>query len=275
MALLIWFQTFSKPLLKNAYNMIDSCKLLEYSKVTIVTYIEVNMMAEKNEIKERITMIAKKPKMTVYALVAVLFIAAAVTGCTFTGAKLGESEIVPLSEEEIEQYSKTFEPIIPDEQGNLSVNPLSHFLTSFYNKPEDINIAEFLRYFPSKEHVTEEAEFEALKAAENWPFAPDMTMDRMPVPIHKFTAETINETLKKYMGITLDALNGVGLEELIYLKEYDAYYNFTSDFAAGTFSCTRGERQGDIIRLYGKGITLTLKNQGDGFLFVSHQRVEG
>ncbi|NCB50284.1 MAG: hypothetical protein EOM54_00185 [Clostridia bacterium] len=61
----------------------------------------------------------------------------------------------------------------------------------------------------------------------------------------------------------------------LYLKEYDAYYNFTSDAGFGSFTCTRGERQGDIVFLYGQTAALTLVMQDDGFLFLSHQQVEG
>ena len=68
----------------------------------------------------------------------------------------------------------------------------------------------------------------------------------MPVPTHKITAKSVNEFLLKYTGITLDDLSGVGAEDVIYLAEYDSYYNFTSDFAAGTFNCTHGEREGDV-----------------------------
>lgn len=46
------------------------------------------MTGSKKSIKERIILIAKKPKMAFYTLVAVLLIAAAAVYCTFTGAKV-------------------------------------------------------------------------------------------------------------------------------------------------------------------------------------------
>ncbi len=45
------------------------------------------MTGSKKSIKERIVLIAKKPKMAIYTLVAVILIAAIAVGCTFTGAK--------------------------------------------------------------------------------------------------------------------------------------------------------------------------------------------
>jgi len=50
-------------------------------------YCATTMTDDKNEIKERITLIAKKPKMLVPAFVVVLLVAFIAVGCTFTGAK--------------------------------------------------------------------------------------------------------------------------------------------------------------------------------------------
>jgi beta-lactamase regulating signal transducer with metallopeptidase domain len=230
----------------------------------------------KKGIKERITLIAKKPKLLIPAVIAVVLVALIAVGCTFTGAKSENAEIIPLTADELEVYNKAFEPLLYSEKGDpISVNPISQFLTSYYSRPEDINLAELLRYFPSDGDVTDKNEFEALKGSENWPFGADVTLDGMPVPIHKFTAETVNKALKKYMGITRDELSGAGMDELVYLKDYDAYYNFTSDAGFGSFVCASGEKQGDIVRLYGEAATLTLKTQGDGFLIVSHQLTDG
>jgi len=184
-----------------------------------------------------------------------------------------EAEVTPLTAEELTQFNKAFEPLLYDGQGSpISVNPLSQFFTSYYDRPEDINLAELLRYFPSDADVTDITEFEALKAEKNWTFGAGVTLDGMPVPIHKFSADTVNKALREYAGITLDDLSGMGFNELIYLEAYGAFYNFTSDAGAGVFVCISGEKQGDIVRLYGESATLTLKVQDEDFLIVSHQR---
>jgi hypothetical protein len=223
---------------------------------------------------EQITRILKKLKTSAYTLVAVLLIAAVAAGCTLTGAK-NAAEIVPLTADEVAQYNKTFEQILYDAKGNPGLNPLCPFLTSYYDKPEDMNLLEFLRYFPSEKDVTDQTEFEALKAHDNWSFGPKATLDTMPVPIHRIPAVSVNDAMKKYAGITLKDLSGVGTKGVKYLKQYDAYYTFTSDFGPGFFSCTRGEKQGDIVRLYGETATLTLKIKGGGFLFVSRREPDG
>ena len=46
---------------------------------------------------------------------------------------------------------------------------------------------------------------------------------------------------------------------------------FYHDFAAGTFHCTHGEIQGDIV-LFGEAVVLA-KKQDDDYL-TSHQRIE-
>ncbi|MBO5228743.1 MAG: leucine-rich repeat protein, partial [Lachnospiraceae bacterium] len=47
------------------------------------------MTGSKKSIKERIVLIAKKPKMAIYTLIAVVMVVAAAVGCTFTGADKG------------------------------------------------------------------------------------------------------------------------------------------------------------------------------------------
>ncbi len=49
----------------------------------------------KKGIRERVTLIARKPKVLVSALVAVVLVAAVVVSCTFTGAKAESAEIIP------------------------------------------------------------------------------------------------------------------------------------------------------------------------------------
>lgn len=77
------------------------------------------MTGSKRSIKERIALIAKEPKLLTSAVISVVLVAFAAACCTFTGAKtVYNVEIVPLTAEEEEQYNKTFEPLLYDEQGN-------------------------------------------------------------------------------------------------------------------------------------------------------------
>lgn len=153
-----------------------------------------------------------------------------------------------------------------------SASPISCFFTSYYESPKDLDLYEFLYYFPDNELVEDYSkEYAALKKHKLWPFEEDVEV--IPTPIHRYTSAAINDVLMDYAGITLDDLSGVGSEKLIYLLEYDSYYNFSSDFGPGVFYCEYGIIDGDIIRLYEKysGDVLTLKFGGsEGYMVLSH-----
>ena len=183
----------------------------------------------------------------------------------------------PLSAEELSWFNETFQPFVYDERGEpIGVNPWSCFFTSYYDDVRNLNFEEFMRYFPQSRSFTSDAEFEALKSLEVWPFDWVETREDMPVPISKYPASLVNMALKEYAGITTADLDTSGVA---YLPEYDAYYNYTSDFGPGMFTCTRGEVIGDIVRLYEELETgtdmLTLRKVGNNYQIVAHQCIEG
>lgn len=158
----------------------------------------------------------------------------------------------PLTEEEIAWFNERFTPIFMDKQGNsIGLNPLTCFIMSYYDSIENMDFTGFLAYFPNGTDLTDETEFEALKQVDGWKFGADVTLETMPVPIHKYTTDAINTILKGYAGITVNDLKTIdSLTGVLYLPEYDSYYNFTSDAGFGIFRCTFGEKDGDIVKLY-------------------------
>ena len=80
----------------------------------------------------------------------------------------------------------------------------------------------------------------------------------------------------QYAGITLDDLHTDWRSDprTPYLSEYDAFYNFTSDFGPGTFYPAYGYRNGEEITLLEAGYfgdMLILAERPDGgFWFVEH-----
>lgn len=182
---------------------------------------------------------------------------------------------VPLTQEEINWFNDWFEPIVQDKQGNdIGVNPRCCFLTSYYDDVTELNFEEFMRYFPGDGIRTSEAEFEALREVDGWPFSWVESLEKMPVPVHKYPKRLVDLLLGEYAGISTADLDTSGVA---YLPEYDAYYNYTSDFGPGMFVCTHGERDGDIIRLYSVNGTdlLTLRQVDDKtYQIVSHQLLE-
>ena len=183
-----------------------------------------------------------------------------------------------LSAEEIEAFNELFQPILYDKRGDpIGVNPWSCFFTSHYDDVRKLDFEEFMRYFPCDGSSTSDAEFEALKTVEGWPFDWVETREDMPVPISKYPASLVNAVLQECAGITVADLD---TSDVAYLPEYDAYYNYTSDFGPGMFTCTRGERKGNMVYLYGESepatYLLILQEQEDGaYWVVSHQPLEG
>ena len=184
--------------------------------------------------------------------------------------------VTALTEDQIALVNEAFEPRVYDKQGNvIGVNPWSCFFTSYYDDVRQMDFEEFLRYFPGDGSEAGDAEFEALKSVDVWPFRQVETRGKMPVPIHKYSSRLINLVLDEYAGITLHDLD---TSKVAYLAEYDAYYNYTSDFGPGMFVCTRGEVDGDVVRLYGEyddwSKVLTLRKEGSQYRVVSHQKIE-
>jgi len=187
------------------------------------------------------------------------------------------ASVTVLTEEEIALVNEVFAPLIYDKQGNvIGVNPWSCFFTSYYDDVRQLDFGAFLRYFPGDSSEAGDAEFEVLKSVDVWPFKQVETREKMPVPIHKYPSRLINLVLDEYAGITLDDLD---TSKVAYLPEYDAYYNYTSDFGPGMFVCTRGEVEGNVVRLYAEysksTVLLTLRKEGDQYRIVSHQKIEG
>ncbi len=79
-------------------------------KRTALLITATTMTESKSSIKERITLIAKKPKMAIYTLIAVVLIAAVAVGCTFTGAKEGQENFSPDTVRMAQMLSSAFHP---------------------------------------------------------------------------------------------------------------------------------------------------------------------
>ena len=181
-----------------------------------------------------------------------------------------------LTQEEIDSVNDTFSPILFDKQGNpIGTNIWSCFFTSYYADVRDMNFAEFLAYFPGDGSEVDDAEFAVLKEQKDFLFYGEVSsLADMPVPVHRYPVRIINLMLKEYAGITVDDLD---TSDVNYLSEYDAFYNYTSDAGHGMFTCTRGEIDGDIVRLYeefdyGTDV-LILKKVENGYHIVSHQQL--
>ena len=178
-----------------------------------------------------------------------------------------------LTEEELASLNELLAPVVYDKQGGIiGASPWSCFFTSYYRDVRALDFEKFMRYFPGDGSKASAEEFELLKGTEGWPFSQEDTLDTIPVPIHKYPARLVDAILLEYAGITTAEVDTSGVA---YLEEYDAYYNYTSDFGAASFHCTSGERVGDLLYLYSEteqGTTrLTLREAGNSYHIVALQ----
>lgn len=94
------------------------------------------MKTGKRRLRERIMLIAKKPKQAVYTLIAVIVMIAMVVGCTFTGAQQG-SEMEKLSDEELIQ-------LLHEEADSERI---AQILTGFVEKTQRYNGEGYIRAY--------------------------------------------------------------------------------------------------------------------------------
>lgn len=166
-------------------------------------------------------------------------------------AGCGQEEAVPLTQQEIARANAAFaysEAVVEENHTTVYPSEVSCFFTSFYEELSQIDLAEFLRYCPVGSDLKDSdvEEFRAVMEArgrdtERFPLPSDFVL-----PVHRFRKADVSALLKKYADITVDSMTNT--DGILYLEAYDAYYNFTSDFAPGYFECVEGEREGNIIR---------------------------
>lgn len=155
----------------------------------------------------------------------------------------------PLTSGEIEVINQLFQPMFQSTE--VEVNPLTCFFTSSYQEIDALDLEAFLRYFPYGEVPEDLPEYDGLRALAHWPFSNVEALEDMMVPIHRYPSSALEEVLGIYGGIRLKDLQGLKAEGVFYLQETDAFYNYTSDFAPGVFTCKQGHIEGGVITLYG------------------------
>jgi len=156
-----------------------------------------------------------------------------------------------LSEEHISEANQWFSSITVN--GNqISPSRISCFFTSYYADPSEIDMVEFLRYCPVGVMLTnaDSEEFLAWMEAAQWPGHEGnfQKPSEFYVPVRRLANADVSAILMQYAGISTADLKNYG--SAVYLDKYDAFYNYTSDFAPGRFECTGGETDGRIVRFW-------------------------
>ena len=158
-----------------------------------------------------------------------------------------------LLEEELAQFNE----IYAAQATSADFLPVNGFFTSHYDDATELNFVEFLYYYPADGILdrADAAEFDALSKLPNFPWRVEdfvaleaLTVNDLPTPTRRILRSSVDETLQEYAGITTADLKNT--EGVLYLPEYDAYYNFTSDFGPGVFTCVGGKEDGNTVRLW-------------------------
>ena len=203
------------------------------------------MTAGKKELKDRITRIAENRRTVGIALLAVVAAAGVVCAATFTGAvKTAGPE--PLTPEEVARYNLYFNIAYPwaDIQGNVCQFKPVQFLTSTYDRPEDVDMYQLFYNGAVMEQEATPAERQAVVDTGYSGYDPE-------VDLLKITTEQVDYVLTAWLGLTLAETDARSMGSFTYLADYDAYYHFHGDTnAPGYVQFYAGEQEGDAIALY-------------------------
>ena len=220
-------------------------------------------------VKERIVFLTRKQRTSVLCVVLALLLTVTATGCSFAEltAKGEDPEAahqealksvlktdVSLTQEQIDAVNAVFadyELSTDDTLGHFAVNG---FFTSTYEDVRELNLKEFLTYFGEcgEEDISEE-EFAQLK--DKWADFKAERLEDFPLPIHRYPASAVEAVLQRFAGIGLADLKDIQepFSGYTYLESTDAFYNTTSDYSPGYFTCTGGsiDAFGEYVQLFG------------------------
>ena len=220
-------------------------------------------------VKERIVFLTRKQRTSVLCVVLALLLTVTATGCSFAEltARGEDPEAahqealksvlktdVSLTQEQIDAVNAVFadyELSTDDTLGHFAVNG---FFTSTYEDVRELNLKEFLTYFGEcgEEDISEE-EFAQLK--DKWADFKAERLEDFPLPIHRYPASAVEAVLQRFAGIGLADLKDIQepFSGYTYLESTDAFYNTTSDYSPGYFTCTGGsiDAFGEYVQLFG------------------------
>ena len=262
------------------------------------------MTGSAGSLRERIRLLMKRPRNTVLTLTAVILLVTLTVGCTFAGAPgttapaetnepaqtdpLHQTDLAyalpieqamedyadknprQLTQEEISQANEAFASTVYDEEKDeMFVTAVAAFFTSDYEDVTELDFAEFLRYFPVTAEATEE-EFQLLrqKYGAEFDFSEQETLQNMPVPVHRYAARDIDAVTRRYANIPYQEILDKG--SVYYLEETDSYYNFTSDFGPGMFTCVDGFVYDGGAILYSRNKVLFLTEAAGNYSIKAH-----
>ena len=232
-------------------------------------------------VKERIVFLTRKQRTSVLCVVLALLLTGTATGCSFAElTRQSSSKIMPkdtepaqqevqqqeeqkdvrketvtlLTQEQIDAVNDAFVCDRTDDDETLGHFAVNGFFLSTYDDVRDLNLERFLAYFGEcgEEDISEE-EFAQLK--DKWDDFKAERLEDFPLPIHRYPALAVEAVLQRFAGIGLADLKDIQepFSGYTYLESTDAFYNTTSDYSPGYFTCTGGsiDAFGEYVQLFG------------------------
>ena len=184
-------------------------------------------------------------------------------------------EGTPLTEEEIAWFNEAFFSMEMQFVDDLAVRNIRNmFLFQEYESVKDIQLDLLLREGVGYIQYPSEAELNDFYAQLEIGSGGD---------VFRIDRKAAEEAFLENTGLTIDETAKNGMENLIYLKKYDAYYHGHNDTAYSLYKVSEGVRldDGTVMLLYRentradppiKGI-VTLQPQGDSYWFVSNSHI--
>ena len=244
-------------------------------------------------VKERIVFLSKKQRTSVLCVLLALLLTVTAAGCSFTrltnkneDPEAAHQEVlkrvlktdVSLTQEQIDAVNDAFTYDTSGKDETLGHFAVNGFFTSTYEDVRELNLKEFLAYFGEcgEEDISEE-EFAQLK--DKWDDFKAERLEDFPLPIHRYPASAVEGVLRRFAGIGLADLKDMQepFSGYTYLESTDAFYNTTSDYNPGDFTCTFGsiDAFGEYVQLYGRSsrfpgeVLLRLKKGGESWYIKS------
>lgn len=168
-----------------------------------------------------------------------------------------------LTQVEIDRANEAFYWEQITAEGYKTSTPVNGFFRSYYEDVREMDFGAFIGYYPIDSEEMSREESEKVYGISQF----------REIPAHRARRARLDETLKRYAGITTAELD---TSEEIYLDEYDSWYYYASDFDPGQFICEGGRIEGDTVTLWtaedGMGIRreLTLKKEDGVWHIRSH-----
>ena len=140
----------------------------------------------------------------------------------------------PLTEGELKYFNEEF-------FNSGYFNLRNQFLTSVYETPADIDLFELFYNGDGQEETMTDEEWAAFEEAGGF----------IETDVTKISTIWADAVLKEHTGLTLAETNQAGLDNFIYLPEYDAYYMAHGDTNyLNEVVFVSGEWKDGLIRLY-------------------------